>query len=224
MREQYSIIGSGGELETYVDPYANVTEERIAEAEKLEAEILNHSAQIDLHYLQVGKLLCEFKEKHLYKERGYDSFRAWANSSDLKNIGYRSAHNLMRIVNEALPILAKRQAMEVLPSVSTMVNLLPILSDENAEDKFIEAVYEVKDLTVNDAKERIRDIRGMGRTIDDERPAIFKAQVTRGDDFHSVRIYCSTGADYYEVGVLNIKTRDWPRWAERFSEHFIEYL
>lgn len=224
MPEQYSIIGSSGELETYPDPFGNVTQDRIEKAAIIEAEIVQHGAQIDRHYLEIGKLLCEFKEKEYHKERGFESFRSWADSQELRGLGYRAAHNLIRIVNEALPIIARHDAFDALPPVSTMVNLLPILSDDNAEEKFLEAVYAVQDKTVNDAKEIIRDVRGIGRTLDEKRPAIFKARVTRGEQFHRVQVYCSTGDTYYEVGTLNIKPEHWPRWEERFSEHFIEYL
>lgn len=224
MPKDQVIVDSDGSLVRYPDPYGDVTPERIETAERLQREVFYHNAQIDRHYFFIGGILSEIKEQEYFRELGFDTFRAWADSPELKGIGWRTAHNLIRITNEVLPIIERHNAFDALPSVSTMVNLLPILSDDNAEEKFIEALYEVKELPVHDAKERIRDLRGIGRTIEDERPAIFKAQVTRGEQFHTIRVWCSTGTDYYEAGTLNIKPRDWPRWEQHFSERFIEYV
>lgn len=219
---QYVIDGSG-ELVAYDDHFKHVTEADAEEAEKLENEILHVAGLISTQYLLVGKALCEFKEKKYYLARGYESFRAWADSPNLKGIGYRTAHDLMRIYTDIVPILAKYDAMDALPLVQSgkMRAILPILGDENAEKKIIDAVYTVQDLTTRDAYAAINEIRGKKDFFEDELPVVFKAKVIYGDSYHKVMVTALDNDDIYSVGTLMIKPKHWPRWEERFGR-FIE--
>lgn len=187
MSDRFSIIGSSGELETYRDPYGVVSQEDVQAAMELEQKIINERNAIDVGYLRIALDLAQFSERKLYLARGYPTFRAWADSPEVK-IGARLAHDLLRIVNEAIPILEKYDAMEALPPISNMRDLLPILADNDAEEKFIEAAYTVKDLTNREAKDAIRQIRGIQREYDEKTPAIFQAKVRRGESYHQVTI------------------------------------
>src|SRR5688572_24171200 len=125
----------GDELVAYDNPFKNITEEDAFAAEQLESAILSVAGQISSGYLQIARALHEFKEKKYYLARGYETFKSWADSPNLKGIGYRTMHDLIRIYEEVLPILARHDAMDVLPLVqsSKMRALLPVLGDENGE-------------------------------------------------------------------------------------------
>ena len=221
MPNQYSVIGSDGELETYRDPYGDVSQQDVADAQALEEKIISQRKAIDVGYLTIALDLATFQERKLYLARGYPTFRAWADSPEL-GVGARLAHDLIRIVNEAIPILERHDALDALPPISNMRDLLPILADANAEEKFVEAAYQVKDLTNREAKDAVRQIRGIERPYDEKQPAIFKAIVVRGESFNAITITCGDGSDYYKVGTLFIKPEHWPRWASRFGDIYTE--
>lgn len=222
MSDSFSQIGPSGELERYHDEFANVTPELVYESAALEAQIIHQKSEIEAGYLKIARDLSTFRRKKLYLGRGYGTFRQWAESPEI-GIGYRLVHDLVRIADEAIPILVKHDAIEALPSVSNMRDLLPILADDNSEDKFIEAVYVVKDLTNKEAKAAVREIRGIEQRHDDKLPAVFSASVRRGESFHTVLINCNDGDDYYRVGTLSIKPAHWARWEDRFGR-FVEYV
>lgn len=224
---QWQIDAGTGELVAYPDPYKNQTAETAEEAQKIENEILIRVGVIETNYLKIGQLLAEFKERKLYLAAGDPDFRTWCNSPKLSRIGYRSAQRLIQIVDKALPLLEKHGAMDILPDLgmSTMADLLPILNDEDGEEKFVEAAYQVRDMTNADAKEAIKEIRGVAKPLDHEMPTVFKAKVRAGEDYMFVRIYATNGPDFYEVTQgkpLMIRKRDWPRWEDRFGR-FLEH-
>lgn len=219
MADQYMIDGSG-ELIRYSDPYAAVSEDMVTRFQEVEAEILQRVGLIEANYLHLGRLLSEVKEKKLYLASSLPTFHAWCESPNLSRIGYRSAQRLIQIVNEALPVLEKHDAMDLVPALgmSTMADLLPILNDENGEEKFIEAANEVKDMTNRDAKIAIKALRsGEEEPLERDKPTVFKAKVKLGEEFHRVEVYADSGIDYYKVGTLMIKRRDWSRWEARFG-------
>ena len=213
----------GGELVAYEDHFSNITPEDAAFAEELENGILKMASTISVGYLQIARALNEFDEKKLYKARGYETFKLWANSPNLHGIGYRTARNLIRIYREAVPIFARHDKMDLLPLIQTskMQALLPILGDEDAEDKFIEAAYQIKDKTIKDSYAIIDEIRGKKNKYDESLPTVFSAQVQYGESFHKLRITAIGEDDIYDCGTLNIKARDWWRWEERFGR-FLE--
>ena len=200
-----------------------VQPEDAAFAEELENGILKMASTISVGYLQIARALNEFDEKKLYKARGYETFKLWANSPNLHGIGYRTARNLIRIYREAVPIFARHDKMDLLPLIQTskMQALLPILGDEDAEDKFIEAAYQIKDKTIKDSYAIIDEIRGKKNKYDESLPTVFSAQVQYGESFHKLRITAIGEDDIYDCGTLNIKARDWWRWEERFGR-FLE--
>ena len=216
-------IDSDGELRSYPDPYKNVTEESLQKADELEGILLDRVSKIEVHYLEIGKVLAQFKDEKLYLAKNFPTFAAWCDSPYLSRIGYRSAQRLIQIVNEALPLLERNNAIDVVASigVGTMGDLLPILRDEDGEQKFVEAAYAVKDLTNRDAKDRIKELRGIDVPLEKETPTVFKAKITRGQTYNKLRVFASNGPDYYECGILNVKLRDYPRFEARFGR-FIE--
>jgi hypothetical protein len=216
-------IDSSGELVAYSDAFKGITEEDVTKAEILEAEIINAAGQISAGYLKIAKKLHEFKEDKYYLALGYESFRAWADSPNLKGIGYRTAHDLIRIYTDIVPILARHEALDALPFVQSgkMRAILPILGDEDAEQKIIDAVYTVKDLTTKDSYAAINEIRGKKDFYDDDLDTVFKAKVFYGESYHKVIVTAVNNDDVYQVGMLQIKLKDWPRWEQRFGR-FIE--
>src|SRR5687768_1803667 len=134
MSDSYTVIGSDGTPERYHDAFASVDEAMIERAAEVQDQILNAAGHLELHYLRLAKGLSTFKREKLYLAVGYESFKEWADSPELKQVGYRVAHDLVRIADEVLPILEKHERIyEKIPPVSTMRDLLPILADENPE-------------------------------------------------------------------------------------------
>lgn len=216
------IIGSDGSMEVYDDRYKQVTQEIVQRAQKLEEEIVAQGVNIQVGYLRLARSIAEFYNDKLYLARGYPSFQAWAESPEI-GIQYRTAMNLVRIANEAIPILQRNNVLELLPNVSTMYDMLPILSDEGAEQKFVLAAQEVQGLSARDAKQRIKEIRGTAKPYDEELPAIFHAHVKDRGEYNEVFINCHTGDDTYSLtvrGPLRVKKKDWPR-LERIFRHYV---
>lgn len=223
-KDQWQIDQGTGELVRYDNTYDFVKDGDVKRADEVAEQIIEHSRTIELHYLKLAQALSTFNQERLYLAKGFPSFRTWAESNEISGLSYRTAHNLLRIADEALPILQKNDAMEMLPSVSTMYDLLPILSDDNAEEKFIEAVERVQGLTNRDAKAEIREIRGIDSGSIEKMPTVFSAKVTRGDTYHRLKIYCSDGEEYYDCtpsGPVVIKPEHFARFEERFGR-FIE--
>ena len=220
--DTYAIIGADGTLETYSDIYKEETPERFERASELQQEIIEATYRIEASYLRIAKAVATFKQERLYLSLGFPTFKDWADSPELPNFGYRTAQRYVQIVEEVLPLLDERGMMEFLPMISVMSELLPVLNDENGKDKFIEAVQEIHGLSGSDARARIREIRGLPEKT---YPTIFKAVVTRGEPYHTVRIYAQ-GDNPYEctnTGPIRVKPRDWGRWEERFGT-FLEIV
>jgi hypothetical protein len=211
-----SFIDSDGSLVRYEDPYV-VTEEQFIEAVALEEQIIAVRGDIDKHFLVLGRLLDTFDKRSGFLARGYPTFKAWVQSPEI-DLSYRTAHDLLRIVREVLPLLGPREAI---PSVSKLRELLPLLADDDGQQKFLETFDSTQQATVRDTREAVREARGQS-SVAAAFPAIFKAEVTRGDVYHRVRITCLTGVDQYRVGDLLIKPEHWSRWEGRFGE-FVEF-
>lgn len=209
-----------GEIQRYADTFSAVTDKDVARAEEVEGQIIDHTKSIEIHYLKLARALSTFNAEKLYLAKGYPTFRAWADSADIPGLSYRTAHNLIRIADEALPILEKHDAMNLLPPVSTMYDLLPILSDENAEEKFIEAAERVQGLTTRDAKQEIRAVRGIEEPYDQVKSSILKARVWRGEDKHRIELWIAAGDRYYQAGTVHIDKRDWPEVESVFDGNY----
>lgn len=208
-----SQIDGSGELLRYPDVYKNVTQEDVKDANAIEQNIRNLKQAVERGYLAIAYQLDEFERRHLYLARGYDSFRAWANSPEI-DIGYRLAHDMLRIVREAAPVLGD----EVLDDygISKARALLPLLSDQNGEEKLQKAFDATAQLTVKDTHQYVKEVRGIAKPIEEDEPAIFAATVQRGESYHKVTIR-RTGSNPYPCGTISIAVEDWPRWEERFG-------
>lgn len=217
-RQTYSIIDPGsGEILTFDDTY-NGQEENYAAAQQVQEFIFGLQAGLDSSFLQLGAALKLMRDNEYYKALGVPSFRAWMNTPEL-HIGYRLGIDLIRIVEELLPRLGDSPTL----SVSAMRELLPLVGTEH-EDTLSDIADEIGNMTVRDAREHIRELRGG----EDRTPAvIFRARVERGEAYHRVWITRVGGADadVYEVTntPLRIKPADWDRWQQRFGENFIDY-
>lgn len=217
-------IGSGGELEQYVDAY-KLTKEQIDEAEECENAILETKKSIENGFLTIGALLMHMEDNKLYLGRGYPTFKAYANSSAL-GMNYRMAHDLVRIVREVGPKLesAREQGRNIpLPSMSNMRAALPMLSENLTDDEFLDVLEDIEPLTVSDANKYIRERRGLGTN---ENEVTFHARVHKGEVYNTVTIKRSgLDGDIYEMTAapLKIKPKDFAKFIDRFG-YFVEYV
>lgn len=205
------------------DPFSTVTPEMVQRADDLELLILQEQGRIQIGYFELGRALSAFKSEGLYLAKSYTKFEDWANSAELQGLGSRTAYNLIRIVDEMLPLIEKYGLMDALPSLSTMYDLLPILNDDNAQEKFIEALKAVYGKTNKDAKLIIKQIRGVEPRGSDN--AFFKLVVVSDDgNQYGVRIYCTTPDNYYEMTTspLKVKRVDWARF-EALYKGYVEF-
>lgn len=217
MTEREWFIDSDGTAVHYPQVYRPTPEQVVQANEQLHI-VLENKKNAEISFLRMAQALDVVEKNQLYKAHGVPSFRAWVSSPNV-DLSYRLASDLLRIVREVLPILPEGTNI---PSVSTLRELLPVLGDDQGKEKFVEALHEVEGLTVVDTRERIKELRGIARPIDEPLPAVFKARVRMGEAFHRVEITCTTGVDQYNVGVLTIRREHWPRFESRFGA-FIEF-
>jgi len=209
-----SQIDGSGELLTYPDVYKNVTQEDVKDAIDIEKTIIHVKSLIERGYYAIAKALDEFERRRLYLARGFDTFSAWCESDDV-DIGYRLAHDMLRIVREAVPALGDGVDLDAY-GISKARALLPLLADENGKEKLQQAFEDTAQLTVKDTNQYVKEIRGIAKPIDEDPPAIFSGTLQRGESYHKL-IIRRNGANPYSCGTLTIRVEDWPRWEERFG-------
>lgn len=212
MTDKEYYLGSDGNLEHYPQIYKDSPAD-LAAAEKLEQYILSQQQNIEASFLKMGAALNEFEKQKLYLARGVPSFRIWV--TEYCHFSYEHATRLIRIVRDLVPVLGETES---LPPVSTLKEMLPMLSEGKSPEQIREVLEEVQDLTTKDAKKRIRELRGLEET---DSPVIFKARVTEHADHVSVEIM-KVGGDHpsYSVtpkGPMYIRKEDWPRMQDRFG-------
>ena len=211
-------LDSDGSLVNYPQVY-QVTPEQLVKADEQLNIVLESKLHAEISFLRMGQALDIIEKDQLYKAHGVPSFRAWVMSPNV-DLSYRVAADLLRIVREVLPILPDNADI---PSISTLRELLPVLADANPRESFLNAMTEVSGLNIADTRERIKELRGISRPVDEAQPAVFTARVRMGEAFHRVEIACTTGVDYYQVGVLTVRREHWSRWALRFGA-FIQFV
>jgi len=223
--DTYAIIGSDGSLERYPDPYANVTAEMLAEAEKAEAEIIKRRNRIEQSFMEMSFLLDDFDRNEYYRARGYASLWEWAEDSTIE-IGRRVALDLLRVVREVIPVLTKDNDFETAvkmlaeAKISKTRTLLPLLSD-GMEDEFLDLMERAPDMTWKDVR---REVKMLRKGDDgDKMPAVFKAKVRRGEKVTRYQVSVLDGQKFSDCGVLMIPNEYAPRWNERFTDTWIEY-
>lgn len=200
--------------DTYQIPYGDVEA-----SERVEKFILDEQLNIKTSFLRIGAALNVFEQRKLYLGRGIPSMRAWLDGPEI-DISYRLAHDLMRIAAELLPKIGDRVAD--IP-VSTLRELLPMLSDGSSDEELLDMVEEVNGLTTRDAKKVLRERRGAGTGTP---PVIFHAEVLRGEEFHKIRVTrAGEDGDMYEVTKtdLQVKPKDFPIFEKIFG-NFIDYV
>lgn len=194
-----SFIDSDGSLQTYSDPYGNVKQEDVDKAIFFENKVRQALGAIQAAYIAAGQALDVIEAERLYLARGYPTFKDWLRSPEI-GISYRLAHDLIRIVREALPVLMNRNAMDLLPNVSIMRSLLPVL--ESGEDQFIAAAQAVQGKTVEDAHREIARIQGRA---DDTDPFI-KGFIRTYNDVHTIKFIYYTTQETFDLGELRLTT------------------
>lgn len=208
--------GADGSLEFYPDTY-QIPLADVAASEKMEQFIINEQRNIKMSFLRIGAALNIFDQKKLYLGRGLPSMRAWLESPEIE-ISYRLAHDLMRIAGELLPRIGDR--VENIP-VSTLREVLPMLSDGSGDEAILEILDDVEGLSTRDAKKMIRERRGVETG---KPPVIFHGEVQEGSTFHRIKITrAGDDGDIYEVGTINIRPSDFKFWQDRFGS-FIDYV
>jgi hypothetical protein len=216
MSDTYAIIGSSGELERYEDNY-NVDSETALKAQHLEEYIIEQQSNIETSFLKIGAALVQFDSDQLWRARGMPSFRAWASGPEL-HFSYAHATRLMRIVRDLIPRLGEIPTT----SVSTLTEMLPMLSNGSTDEDIQQAYEDIQGLTTRDAKIHLQELRGITQA---PRPVIFSARVRQTERWNYVDVTRQGDDDTYLVtkkGPLEIKPSDWDAWAERFGA-FITY-
>ena len=218
MSDKEYYMGSDGNLEHYPQIYQS-DDEKIAMAEGLEKYILEQQQSIEKSFLKIGAALIKFEEDELYLARGVPNMRTWLQGPEF-SFSYEHATKLMRIVRDLLPMLGDRPPLPV----SKMAELLPMLPTSTPEE-VVSAYEEIEDLTVKDAKARLRELRGLEpHTM----PVTFYARVQRGETNHHVWL-SRTGedGDHYNMtprSPLIVKRKDFAAFVERaLGNAFIEY-
>lgn len=221
---QYIIDGSG-ELIAYPDPYKNVTPELAEQAENFEKEILAVKQHTELNWVRLALHLSTFKKQKLYLACGHDSMAAWAKNSGV-GLSYGMVCALIRIADVVYPIAEEAYPDPAIQlatiGISKVRVALPILRDDDGKSKFVTALYTAQYLTLNDFKDYIKEVRGMGGKPDDPLPIIFKAHIEKRDDFAFLNISGNDGIKFSRIGVLKMPIEWLPRWEERFGR-FVQY-
>lgn len=226
--KQYSLIGSSGEMETYPDPYADESPETAQAAEVMEQAILAERNKAESSFLKMAFLLDEFDSKQLYLSRSFDSMKTWTEDPSIE-ISWRLALDLMRIPRQVVPALEENgytfeQAIALLSEakVSKIRAAMPLLA-EGFESDFVALVEEAPNLTLKDVNREVRAIR-KGDESDDDRPALFKAFVRRGDTHTMFKVITIKGDLREEAGTLRVHNDDAPRMAMLFGDRHVEYV
>ena len=219
-RDTYAIIDQGtGELLVYPNTYAN-QEENLEAATRVQNFILEKQQELDRAFLSIGAALKIVRDEEYFLALGHPSLRSWLSGPDF-HIGYRLGVDLIRVVEELMPLFEESD-LETLP-VSKMRELLPLIGTDHA-DSLSDIVEEISNMTVRDAREHIAEVRGVEN--ENDAPIIFRARVEMGEAFHKVWITRLGGenADIYNLtsSPLRIKPADWARWQQRFGD-FIDY-
>lgn len=222
------IVDGSGELVPFHDPFKNITPEDAAVAERTENAIIETKQGIERNFLKLAYLLDLFDANELYKGCGFEDMRSWAMSQKIE-LSWKVVQDLLRIRREMIPVLTEQtgseeQAQQVLitAGVSKARAALPLLRDEDGEEKVSELIERAPELTWNDVRAEVKRLRGIEEPIDKRFPAIFKARARQGDEFTRLDISVMDGGTVERCGTLNIRNRYMPRWDDRFGE-FIEY-
>lgn len=204
-----------GELELYPDITKGIDQETVEYADKMEKYIIYMLGTIRTGSLNVGHALVMFRDNEYYRARGYDTFDAWADSPEL-GLGRQTAKYLMRIVENIVPVLENEGLDPDEYPTSTLRAMLPLLTEEDAENKILEAAYAVKDLTTKDANAIIREMRG----VDNTEPAIVKAYVTMGDSTHKINaMLWRPDGTFVKLGTWYVPVEDYARVEQLFGRH-----
>jgi hypothetical protein len=223
-RESYSIIGGDGSLETYNDPFANVTKEDAEQAEVVEGKIIQAKAVIELGFFALAEMITEFDTKKFYKARGFERFKDWVESPEIE-ISFRVAQDLMRIQREVVPMLAQHsneaniQELITQAGVSKVRALLPLLADPATHDDFKELIIDAPDVTWRDLRNEVKKRRGVESNIADAQLVMFLSEIKlEQGDFYTVQVSGTDGNNIDILGTLKIRKKWWPRWENRISE------
>lgn len=221
--ETQTIIGSDGTVEQYDNPFATVTDEQVAEAEKLQNQILDYERGATTNYLKMARDLMTFKNNKLYLAKGYENFQTWAESPELASVGWRTAYNLVVIAEKVLPLLNAHNMLDQVSSISNLYSLLPVLNDDDGETKFIDAFQRTQGLSSRDARAVISEVRGLPEKIGERKPTLFRGKATRQGEYYRVTITADDRVDFYTCGELMIKDKDWARFEKQFGTKNISY-
>lgn len=218
----FSQINPGsGELEVYPDATAGITTTIADEAAEAEAFIIASIHATEVVYLKLGELMKDFRDRELYRARGYSTFRQWADSADMNRLNYQTANNLIRIVEGLKPIFERGDLnIEDYP-MSTLRAMLPLVGDFS-DDDILQVARDAHGLTVKDTNALVKTKRGIKLYPED---VIFKAFTTikPDSDWIDAEIVCirSDGA-IYKVGRQSIMKCDYEAFKKFYGRHLEE--
>jgi len=169
-------------------------------AHRLNAEIQTHVIAAERNFLRAGRALCQMQETELYLALGFETFKQYAQSEEIK-ISEASTYRLMRAARRmaALEQRARREP-EVLQTVAEAAGLtvgqgtVTMLAERAVLDMGIaNADHVLRHVLDEPDAQKARDLVDMGRTL------------TEGDVVKEVARYQRGGADDpvadYLVGV-----------------------
>lgn len=220
VKNTFTQVGGDGALETYNDPFAIVTEEMQKQAQEIEQRVLETNGKVTGSYLRMARDLSTFKANKLYLARGFESFQAWGESPELAQVGWRTMYDLVRIADEVLPMMERNNLLDEIPSISNLYALLPILNDDDGEEKFLKALAAIKGQSVRDAKETIREIRGISGKESKTQATYFNFRVDNQTEDYKKGVLLSGlgGETAYEMGTLRIAAKDWAAFEKMVGE------
>lgn len=228
---QFSYVGSSGAMETYADPFANVTPAMVEAANDAQNSIIECKNTIEAAFMTMAFHLDSFDENKFYLALGYETMREWTEDTSVE-VGWRVALDLLRIVREGVPVLMAHvndlpeddrfpEAVRLLAEAksSKVRACLPLLSDGLDLD-FIDLIEKAPMMPLKEVNKEVRRLRNNGE--DEERPAVFVAVVKRGEKKSSYKIRVINGLQGEDIGTLVIPNEYTDRFHKRFGD-FIEF-
>lgn len=226
----FSFMGSDGGLQTYFDPYANVTTDDVALAEKAEQIILDEKWSIECSYAKLAFLLDKFDQERLYLARSCATMKEWCAGEQI-DISWRLAQDLIRIQREVIPILETELGPEHAVTavgkvgVSKVRAMLPLLRDDDGEQKVVDLVDRLLDpaqpkLNWDGVRAEVKQLRGQEEPIDKKYAAVFKIFVRKSESHSRIRLVAMDGVRIEQLATFMLPNE----WLARFEYLFGEFV
>lgn len=187
------------------EPFHDVDEMTAREAWAWEGRLREHQAGMDVSALRLGHFLRQFRDRGLYRGRGYESFRDWVESPEV-DLPYRKALDLIRIVERLLPVLGEQLVLRL--GTQRARALLPLV-ELDAEGRVVNgpqllaAAEDIVHLTFRDAAAYVRELRGRAPRPS-ARPRFLLSCHPEGSRTR-VHVHVAQGTEVYQAGSLALR-------------------